>query len=441
MNRIPARFLAVAVCLAVGVSAISLSRQFSDRPTSAVEVGPETPVADNWNTVTDTVKSGEAVVSVLERTGVPKMEATRALLASSRLDARRIRAGTAITTRTRADSGATEIVFHMAIDRLVRLSRPNGAAEWTESEEVLPWTVDTVAVGGMVQSTLVEAIIDGAEAFPSNVRAEVAYALADILEYRVDLSRDLQKNDTVLVLMERKVAPTGAVRPGNILAARLTVAGNRVETVRFESDKSPMQYFDGDGKSMRAAFLRAPLAFRRISSVFGRRKHPILGVWRAHQGTDYSAAAGTPVRALGDGTIIFAGTKGGYGRTLEIRHKNGMVTRYAHLRGFAAGIRRGTTVKISNTIGYVGATGLATAPHLHFEVLIGGVHRDPRKALSSQSGEPIATADKLAFTELKSQLFARLERMLNGMPIVAQDGSFPPSVGVRGDAARQAGDE
>lgn len=441
MNRIPARLLAAAVCIAVGVTAISISRQFADSPALAVEVGQEQTVADSWSTVTDTIKSGEVLVNVLERAGVPKMEATRALLASTRLDATHIRAGTAITTRTQADSGATEIVFHMAIDRLVRLSRRTGDSDWTESEEVLPWTIDTVAVGGMVQSTLVEAIIDGAQAFPSKVRAEVAYALADILEYRVDLSRDLQKNDTVLVLLERKVAPTGAVRPGNILAARLTVAGNRVETVRFASDKSPVQYFDGDGKSMRAAFLRAPVAFRRISSVFGRRNHPILGITRAHQGTDYAAASGTPVRALGDGTIIFAGTKGGYGRTLEIRHRNGMVTRYAHLKGFAKGIQRGTTVKISNTIGYVGSTGLATGPHLHFEVLINGVHRDPRIALSKQSGEPIASADKLAFTQLKSQLFSRLERMLNGMPVVAQDRSTPTSVGMRGDFARQSGDE
>lgn len=440
MNRTPARLLAAAAFLAVGFTAISIGQKFSDHPTSLADVEPVSAVAESWSTVTDTVKSGEPVVDALERTGVPRMEATRALLSASHIDARRIRAGTAITTRTRTDSGATEIVFHMAIDRLVRLSR-NGESDWTESEEVLPWTVDTVAVGGMVQNTLVEAIIDGADAFPSNVRAEVAYALADILEYRVDLSRDLQKNDTILVLMERKIAPTGAVRPGNILAARLTVAGSRVETVRFASDKSPVQYFDGDGKSMRAAFLRAPLAFRRISSVFGRRKHPILGIWRAHQGTDYAAARGTPVRALGDGTIIFAGTKGGYGRTLEIRHRNGMVTRYAHLNGFASGIKRGSSVKISSTIGYVGSSGLATAPHLHFEVLIGGVHKDPRTALSKQTGDPIATADRSAFTTLKSQLFDRLERMLNGMPIVAQDGSNPTSVGVRGDAAHTSGDE
>ncbi|MEO7521962.1 MAG: M23 family metallopeptidase, partial [Gemmatimonas sp.] len=251
----------------------------------------------------------------------------------------------------------------------------------------------------------------GGDAFPVGMRDEVAYALADILEYRVDLSRDLHEGDSVRVLVERETAPTGAVRPGNILAARLMLNGRRVETVRFDiggTDAERTSYFDGEGKTMRAAFLRAPLAFRRISSVFGRRKHPILGIWRAHQGTDYAAAAGTPVRALGNGTVAFAGWKGGYGRVVEMRHRNGYLTRYGHLQGFAPGIKKGATVSISRTIGYVGASGLATAPHLHFEVLVGGVHRDPRVALKNVTGDPLAAWQRAAFATRKAQLFAML---------------------------------
>ena len=168
-------------------------------------------------------------------------------------------------------------------------------------------------------------------------------------------------------------------------------------------------YFDGDGRAMRAAFLRAPLAFRRISSVFGLRRHPILGTVRAHQGMDYAAARGTPVRALGDGVVIFAGWKGGYGRVLEIRHRNGFVTRYGHLNGFATGIRRGATVSISRTVAFVGTTGLSTAPHLHFEVLVNGKHRDPRVVLRNVTGEPLAAAQRASFQDLKAQLFARLD--------------------------------
>ncbi len=409
MNRTRWSLLFAAVCVAVGVEAISLGHPVRVRPAASVlDAGPRIPITSRWHTRTDTVQRGEALSAVLERAGISRDEASRALRSASAIDARRIRPGTTITTRLNPDSGASEIVFHMAIDRLVRLSK--GASAWSESEERLPWTTDTVVVGGLVQSTLTAALEQGADAFPANVRDEVAYALADILEYRVDLSRELHVGDSIRVLVERQRAPTGAVRPGNILAARLTLDGKKVETMRFANNASPVSYFDGDGKSMRAAFLRAPLAFRRISSVFGLRKHPILGIWRAHQGTDYAAASGTPVRALGNGTVIYAGWKGGYGRVIEIRHRNGFVTRYGHLSAFAAGIRAGASVSISRTIGFVGQSGLATAPHLHFEVLVGGVHRDPRLALRNVTGEPLDTAQRNKFGAVKARLFAILDK-------------------------------
>ncbi len=422
MNRTRWSLLLAAVCVAIGVEAISLGHPVRVRPAASVLVaGPRTSIISRWHTRTDTVQRGEALSAVLQRAGISRDEASRALRSASAIDARRIRPGTTITTRLSPDSGASEIVFHMAIDRLVRLSR--SASAWSESEERLPWTTDTVVIGGVVQSTLTAALEQGADAFPASVRDEVAYALADILEYRVDLSRDLHVGDSIRVLVERQTAPTGAVRPGGILAARLTVDGKKVETMRFAGTALPISYFDGDGKSMRAAFLRAPLAFRRISSVFGLRKHPILGIWRAHQGTDYAAASGTPVRALGNGTVVFAGWKGGYGRVIEIRHRNGFVTRYGHLSAFAAGIRSGATVSISRTIGFVGQSGLATAPHLHFEVLVGGVHRDPRLALRNVTGEPLDNAQRTIFGSVKARLFA----MLDAWPMVATTGGTRPA--------------
>ena len=139
------------------------------------------------------------------------------------------------------------------------------------------------------------------------------------------------------------------------------------------------------------------------------RMHPILKVWRAHKGTDYVAPAGTPVRAIGDGTVIFAGRKGGYGNVIELRHHNGYITRYGHLSRFAAGIHRGTRVSIGKTIAYVGMTGLATAPHLHFEVLVDGVQRDPRVALRDRgSGEPVPPAKRSEFDALAQRSMGAL---------------------------------
>lgn len=432
MKKDNGTWLLGAAVLALGAAALTFGRPVTtSRPAASVlTVGPRVSVAARWITHTDSLKKGESVVALLQRAGIEHDDAMRAIRAASSLDERKIPAGITITTRASQDSAPSEIVFQLAVDRLVRLSRL-ASNEWAETEERLPWTTDTVAVAGVIQSTLVGAIADGAKEFPEKVRAELAYALADILEYRVDLSRDLQPGDSVHVLIERQRAPNGMVRPGQILAARLHVDGRAIETVHFESGATRESYFDGDGKSMRAAFLRAPLAFRRISSVFGTRKHPILGVWKKHSGTDYAASSGTPVRALGDGKVVFAGWKGGYGNVIEIRHNNGMVTRYGHLRGFAAGIKRGASVAISRTIGFVGMTGLATGPHLHFEVLVNGVSRDSRVALRNIVGEPLSASDRASFAALKNQLFASLDSRLASKSLASLGAVLPPTDGIR----------
>jgi len=184
--------------------------------------------------------------------------------------------------------------------------------------------------------------------------------------------------------------------------------------IRFAPDSSAggaADYFDPRGRSLRATFLRAPVEFRRISSGFGMRKHPILGIWREHKGTDYVAPMGTPVRSVGDGVVVFVGRKGGYGNAVDIRHRNGFVTRYGHLERFAANTRLGARVAIGQTIAYVGMTGLATGPHLHFEVLVDGAQRDPRVALSDRgSGEPVRETDRGAFGQTRDALMAALAR-------------------------------
>jgi murein DD-endopeptidase MepM/ murein hydrolase activator NlpD len=187
------------------------------------------------------------------------------------------------------------------------------------------------------------------------------------------------------------------------------LSGKPLEAIHFDTQGSTTaQYYDASGISLRAAFLRAPVAFRRISSIFGARKHPIFGEWRNHTGTDYAAAEGTPVRAIGDGIVVFAGKKGGYGNMIDIRHRNGMVSRYGHMRNFATAMRPGTRVAMGSTIGYVGMTGWATGPHLHFEIRVDGVAHDPKLALQSKGGEPIPSSERPLFQKMRNQTLASL---------------------------------
>jgi murein DD-endopeptidase MepM/ murein hydrolase activator NlpD len=357
----------------------------------------------------DTLRAGETLSGLLGRAGLTTQDAIGVLKAATGVNVRRLPAGMPVTfTLAPVDSAPQEVVFQLAIDHMVHVRRsPDG---WTSEEVRIPWTTDTVVVEGEIRSSLYEAMAEAGHAFPEKTRAELAWAIADIYEYRLDMSRDLRVGDRFRALAERSVGPGGAVRVGNILAARFVASGKEIEAVRFVKEgEKRARYYDAEGRSLHTGFLRAPLAFRRISSVFGMRKHPIRGTWRAHTGTDYAANAGTPVRAVGDGVVIYRGWRGGYGNTVEVRHPNGFVTRYAHLRGFARGVTKGSRVSISETIGYVGMTGLATGPHLHFEVLVNGVQRDPRKALASKSSEPIPEKDRAAFEALRSQMLAVMD--------------------------------
>ncbi len=357
----------------------------------------------------DTLKYGEPLARLLERGGVPK-QTTAEVIRAAPIDERRIPGGMPVTFRSAAhpDSSPHEIVLQLAIDRFVHLRRTVGG--WSGELERLPWTTDTIVVAGPIRTTLYDAVKDGAgDAIPLRARVELAWTLADIFEYRVDMSRDLQPGDAFRVLVERARTSSGATRLGTVLAASFDLSGTRLAAVRFSSSRISGAYFDQAGKSMRAAFLRAPLEFRRISSGFGLRRHPILRVWKKHRGTDYAASSGTPVRSVGDGIVVRAGWAGGYGRVLEIRHHGGIVSRYAHLRGFARGVRPGARVTIAQTVAYVGSTGLSTAPHLHFEVLVGGVFKDPRVALTQRGGLPVPSGERRQFESTRETLLAALE--------------------------------
>ena len=200
-----------------------------------------------------------------------------------------------------------------------------------------------------------------------------------IFGFDIDFALDLRQGDTFGVLYEQKFQDGRYVSDGRILAAEFVNQGKTHRAVWFESKDGEVKgYFTPEGKGMRTAFLRAPLDFTRISSKFNsRRLHPVLGIVRAHKGTDYAAPTGTKVWAAGTGRVAFVGRKGGYGNVVIIDHGKGVTTVYGHLSRFAKSLRTGRSVGQGDTIGYVGMTGLATGPHLHYEYRVNGVQRNP----------------------------------------------------------------
>jgi murein DD-endopeptidase MepM/ murein hydrolase activator NlpD len=409
-----ARAIAYGVVALLGVAAVFFITPLPRRAnTPAAEVLSSEHEAHLWRERHDTVRNNESLAKVLARGGLSDLVIRNALGAAKSLDPRRIQIGTPLVVRTKdPDTIPNEIILKLAVDKLLHLTRTDSV--WAVNEENLSWKTDTIAVAGTVRSTLYDAM-DSSNAkdnLSRGLRIGLTGDLADIFAYRVDMTRDLQVGDTFKVLVERRTLPNGFTRMGSIVTASMKLSGVLIQAVRFKSAKVGGDFFDQTGRSMRTGFLRYPVDFRRISSGYGVRKHPILGTMRKHQGTDYAADAGTPVRAIGDGVVIHAGWSNGYGNEVEIRHPNGFVSRYGHMRRLY--VHGGQRVAQKQTIGEVGSTGLSTGPHLHFEMLVGGVSRDPRKVLANASSDPIPTSERLAFESAKNQSVALLEsaRML-----------------------------
>ena len=238
---------------------------------------------------------------------------------------------------------------------------------------------------------------------------QTAVALADIFGWDIDFVLDIQPGDSFAVSYQELYQDGVYVKDGPILAASFTNQGKQYRAVRYVDPDGNAHYYTPDGRSMHKAFLRAPLEFTRVSSGFNSaRKHPILNLIRAHKGVDYAAPIGTPVRAAGDGRIAYAGPKGGYGNVVEIDHSRGILTVYGHLSRFAKGTRVGQHVTQGTVIAYVGMTGLATGPHLHYEYRVNGVFKNPQ-TVSLPDAESIDARLRDDFQTRTAPLLAALE--------------------------------
>lgn len=233
--------------------------------------------------------------------------------------------------------------------------------------------------------------------------------LAGIFGWDVDFALDIRQGDSFVVVYDEIYREGERLRAGDILAAEFVNRGDVFRAVRYTDPEGRTDYFAPDGRSMRKAFLRTPINFARVSSNFNpQRFHPVLGVKRPHMGTDYAARPGTPIKAAGDGRIIHRGRKGGYGRTIILRHGARYTTLYAHMSRYKGGLGVGSRVRQGQVIGYVGASGLATGPHLHYEFRIDGVHRNPR-TVKLPDAQPIDARFRADFLAHARQQLAELE--------------------------------
>jgi len=259
-----------------------------------------------------------------------------------------------------------------------------------------------------------------------NDRAAIIDHLDRVFQWQLDFSRQIRVGDTYRFVFERVARPDGSMRSGKLLAAEYENAGTPYHAIWFDPNgDGEGSFFDLDGKSVRRAFLLKPLEFRRISSRFSTgRLHPVLQRVRAHRGIDYAADSGTPIMATADGVVIQRGPNGQLGNSIEIQHPNGFLTRYGHMSGFRRGISVGTRVHQGEVIGYVGMTGLATGPHLHYEMLRHGNRMDPL-SVDLPEGDPVPADDQARWIEEMTGRVTLLESIPGAGPVRMVDADAP----------------
>jgi len=349
---------------------------------------------------------------------------------------RRLKPGTEVAFRwlTAVPTELRAVDITLDADVTVRMTPSLGG--WNSHVMNTPVVTDTVWASGEIEATFWDAVVgnDRMERVDPRDRAKLFMELNDIFKWKVDFVRQIRPGDFYRFSFERAVRPDGTMRVGHVLSAELVNQGRAYAAVWFDPNGDGVgTYYDENGNSVRLAFLLSPIALRyRVSSRFtNSRFHPVLRIWRAHRGVDFAAARGTPVQATGNGVVIERVRESSYGNTILIRHSNGWTTRYAHMSRFATGISVGSRVAQGDVIGYVGMTGLATGPHLHYEMRVRGRPADPL-AIQLPAGDPVPT-DQWGVWEVQSRV--RLD-LLDRLPLpwnvqltmnVRTDGDTPDS--------------
>ncbi|MBX3629595.1 MAG: M23 family metallopeptidase [Nitrosomonas sp.] len=355
----------------------------------------------------ENIRRGDTVSAILDRLNVnPQDKVEFMRVARNSRAMRQLVPGKTIQAQTTADGGLVTLRYFFGHEELFLMEKTDDGFKMSEQKIELESQIQMKS--GVVNSSLFAAT-DSA-----GVPNTVTLQMIEILASDIDFHRDLHKGDRFTVVYETLINNNGEhAKVGKVLAIEFVNKDKTYQAVYFQSSNGDSGYYTPEGESLRKAFLKAPLDFSRISSGFSHaRFHPVLKEWRAHRGIDYAAPTGTPIKATANGIVSFAGTQRGYGKLIVLKHSGPYETAYGHLSRFAKGLANGARIKQGDIIGYVGMTGMATGPHLHYELRVNGVQHDPAKVALPTSA-PIAKKDRLVFQSEAESLIARLDIMRN----------------------------
>jgi len=359
-----------------------------------------------------TVRKGDTLSNILQRQGYDSAEISQVVRTNPQARTlRQLRPGETLRLRAADGAGLVELVYQTSPGEVMRLTRRQDRFDVVRETHALENRI--AYVSGTIESSLFE---DGQEAGLSDA---LVMKLVEIFGWDIDFALDLRRGDSFAVIYEEKYWQGQKISDGAILAAEFVNQGQMHRAIGHRDANGGIAYYAPDGMSLRRTFLRTPVQFSRITSRFSTgRYHPILKTWRAHKGVDYAAPVGTPVRATSAGRILSLGWNGGYGKCIVIRHNATYSTVYAHLSRYNGNLRAGSIVEQGQIIGYVGATGLATGPHLHYEFRVNGEHRNPL-TYHFPGAAPIAAEYRDDFTESARTWGARLNLIGDSTRITA----------------------
>ena len=374
---------------------------------SQTPVQPKTKTkVENWSSVT--VKSGDSLSTLFQRVGLSARDVYRVTQATKKSN----------SLRTLFPGDTLDFVINAGQLQKVRLIKSPLQQIIITRQEQGPYKVETITRQPDIETLFIQGAISNS-LFLDGQRAGLSQKklmeLTNIFGWDIDFALDIRVQDQFALIYEEKYLDDQFIGEGHILTAQFTNRGQVFNAIRH----SDGNYYSPKGYSMRKAFLRSPVDFFRISSKYNpNRKHPVLKTIRPHRGVDYAAATGTPIKASGDGKVIWRGTKGGYGRTIILQHAGIYTTLYAHMSKYNSKVKKGSRVKQGQIIGYIGSSGLVTGPHLHYEFRANGVHKNPLK-VKFPNVKPLNKKQMKEFKPMANAILAQLQSYQLGSPLAS----------------------